>query len=262
MDTVRQPAVAGTFYPSDPQELKSWLDTQLCQEQIEPYAPKMLLLPHAGYVYSGKLAALGICQLCANQYSRVVILCPAHKVYLEGVALPPKEWQAFTTPVGSMPLDTDAISQLEGIKGVHHSLQAHELEHAIEVQLPLLLHQIGAMPLVPLVIGKCEPMALARLLYPLLTPRTLLIISSDLSHYLNWQEARDLDCYTLAQILTLEKNPPLCAEQACGSYAINGALQIARKMHWRPRLLGHYNSGDVTEQRLRVVGYAAVAFYA
>ena len=262
MDTVRLPAVAGTFYPSDPQVLKSWLDTQLCQEQIEPYAPKMLLLPHAGYAYSGKLAAMGISQLHRNKYSRVVILSPAHKVYLEGIALPPKEWQAYATPVGGMPLDMAAMNQLEGKKGVCRSLLAHELEHAIEVQLPLLLHQIGATPLVPLVIGKCEPMTLAKLLYPLLTPETLLIISSDLSHYLNWQEARDLDCYTLAQILTLEKKPPICPEQACGSHAINGALQIARKMHWRPRLLGHYNSGDITEQRLRVVGYAAVAFYA
>lgn len=262
METVREPAVAGTFYPSDPLELKNWLDAELCQEQLEQNIPRMLLLPHAGYAYSGKLAALGISQLQAGVYSRVIILCPAHKIYLDGIALPPEEWKAFSTPLGTIPIDVAALTKLEKQPGVCRSHQAHQFEHAIEVQLPLLQRKIGAVPILPIVVGKCEPDALAKLLRPLLTPETLVIISSDLSHYLNWQEARDLDCYTLAQILTLENNPPICGEQACGSHAINGSLQIARKLHWRPRLLGHHNSGDVCVQRLRVVGYAAIAFYA
>lgn len=262
METVRQPAVAGTFYPSDPLELASWLDAELSQEQVEPNVPRMLLLPHAGYSYSGKLAALGISQLQAGVYSRVLILCPAHKTSIEGVALPPEEWQAFSTPLGTMALDEVTLAKLAKQPGVCRSAQAHRFEHAIEVQLPLLQRKIGPIPIVPMIVGRCDPNALAKLVRPLLTPDTLIIISSDLSHYLNWQEARDLDCYTLAQILTLENNPPLCGEQACGSHAINGSLQIARKLHWRPRLLGHHNSGDVSEQRLRVVGYAAVAFYA
>ena len=261
MNTIRAAAVAGTFYPADAEILNRWLDEQLPQAMVEDRAPSMLLLPHAGYGYSGQLAALGVSQLANHPYRRVIILAPAHKIFLEGIALPAAECHSFATPLGLVPLDQVGIATLREQPGVCQSAQAHELEHAIEVQLPLLQRQLGNFELLPLVVGKCQPKELVKLLSPLLDDDTLLIISSDLSHELNWQEARDQDTYTLTQILTLEKRHPLSSEQACGHYSINAALHLAYDHNWLPRLLGHYNSGDVTGYKLRVVGYASLAFY-
>ncbi|MGL4207686.1 MAG: AmmeMemoRadiSam system protein B [Aeromonadaceae bacterium] len=261
MSTIRAAAVAGTFYPADTDTLNNWLDEQLPQASVEYKAPRMLLLPHAGYGYSGKLAALGVSQLSSHPYRRVIILAPAHKIYLEGVALPDETCQSFATPLGVVPLDREGITALQKQEGVCQSAPAHELEHAIEVQLPLLQRQLTHFELLPLVVGKCQPRELTKLLAPLLDNETLLIISSDLSHELSWQEAREQDTFTLTQILTLDRRHPLTGEQACGHYSINAALHLASDHKWRPRLLGHYNSGDVTGYKLRVVGYAALAFY-
>lgn len=261
MSNIRAPAVAGTFYPADEEALNHWLDEQLPQPSVEYKAPRMLLLPHAGYGYSGKLAAMGVSQLSSHPYRRIIILSPAHKIYLEGVALPGAECQSFATPLGLVPLDQEGIAALMGQPGVCQSAVAHELEHAIEVQLPLLQRQLDYFELLPLVVGKCQPKELAKLLAPLLNNDTLLIVSSDLSHELSWLEAREQDTFTLTQILTLDKRHPLSGEQACGHYGINAALHLASGHKWRPRLLGHYNSGDVTGNKLRVVGYAALAFY-
>lgn len=259
MSQIRQPAVAGHFYPADAAELQAWLAELPVTEPLEFYPPRMLLLPHAGYYYSGQLAALGINQLPAERYRRVILLSPAHRVLVEGIALPAPDCEAFTTPLGRVPLDREMLERLAAQNDTHYSEVAHRHEHAVEVQLPLLQHQLGEFLLVPLIVGCCQPKRLYNLLRPLLDEQTLLLISSDLSHYLSYLEAQHQDAVTLTQIMALEST--LQPEQACGSYAINGALLLALKQGWRPRLLGQYNSGDVTGEKLRVVGYAAIAFY-
>lgn len=259
MSQIRQPAVAGHFYPAEAAELQAWLAELPVAEPLEFYPPRMLLLPHAGYYYSGQLAALGVNQLPAGHYQRVILLSPAHRISVEGIALPAADCEAFTTPLGRVPLDRDMLELLAAQKDTHCSEVAHLHEHAVEVQLPLLQHQLGEFLLVPLIVGRCQPRRLFNLLRPLMDEQTLVLISSDLSHYLSYLEAQHQDAVTLTQIMALESN--LQPEQACGSYAINGALLLAFKLGWRPRLLGQYNSGDVAGDKLKVVGYAAIAFY-
>ena len=259
MSRIRQPAVAGNFYPAEAAELQAWLAELPPSEPLEFYPPRMLLLPHAGYYYSGKLAALGVNQLATHHYRRVILLCPAHRVALRGVALPAADCEAFTTLLGEIKLERETLVKLAQQADVHCSELAHRDEHAIEVQLPLLQHRLGEFQLIPLVVGECSDKWLCNLLRPLVNDQTLLVISSDLSHYLSYQEARYRDSMTLGQIMALE--PELQPEQACGSYAINGALRLAQKFGWRPRLLGQHNSGDVSGEKLQVVGYAALAFY-
>jgi MEMO1 family protein len=260
MTSIRATAVAGHFYPADAVELRAWLESQPVTEPLEFYPPRMLLLPHAGYFYSGSLAVLGINQIPRGRYSRIILLAPPHRVHIEGVVLPAADCTAFTTPLGDIPLDLELLDYLDRRPGTQRSELAHRHEHAIEVQLPLLQHRLGDFLLTPLVIGDIPAKKLAALLRPLLNEQTLLIISSDLSHYLSYVEAQHQDAMTLTQILALE--PELVPEQACGSEALNGALVLARKLGLRPRLLGQHNSGDINGEKLRVVGYAAVAFYA
>lgn len=260
MSATRQPAVAGHFYPADAAELTHWLATQPVSEPLEFYPPRMLLMPHAGYAYSGALALLAIQQIPRDRYSRVIMLAPGHRVAAEGILLPGEHCTGFATPLGSVPLDREVLDYLYQQEGIQYSEVAHRHEHAIEVQLPLLQHQLGHFLLTPLIVGRYPAKKLANLLRPLLNPQTLLIVSSDLSHYLSYLEAQHQDTYTLTQIMALEAE--LVPAQACGSEAVNATLVLARRLGLRPRLLGQHNSGDITGEKLKVVGYAAVAFYA
>ena len=260
MSAIRQPAVAGHFYPADAVEITDWLATLPVSEPLEFYPPRMLLVPHAGYAYSGALAALAIQQIPRGRYSRVIMLAPGHRVAAQGVLLPAEQCIAFATPLGEVPLDREVLDYLYQQADTQYSEVAHRHEHAIEVQLPLLQHQLGHFQLTPLIVGHYPAKKLARLLRPLLNPQTLLIVSSDLCHYLSYLEAQHQDSFTLTQIMALEAD--LVPEQACGSEALNAMLLLARKLGLRPRLLGQHNSGDITGEKLNVVGYAAVAFYA
>lgn len=261
MTVTRKPAVAGHFYPADAQSLQQWLQQHLQHPALEFTPPRMLLLPHAGYLYSGDLAAMGVCQLDAKRPYRIIILCPAHRIAFDGIALPPAECQHFATPLGEISLDQPLLQALDGQPHVLRDERPHLGEHAIEVLLPMLQYRLGQFTLLPVVVGDIAPKQLLRLLRPLVQdPATLLIISSDLSHYRSYQEAKAQDTMTLAQIMALEAT--LTPEQACGSVAVNGALLLAARQAWRPRLLGQHNSGDISGEKLRVVGYASLAFYA
>lgn len=260
MSFIRPAAVAGHFYPAEPADLRDWLTTHLTGEPVEFTPPRMLILPHAGYVYSGPLAALGINQLQRSPYRRILILAPAHRVSVQGLAIPPAHCSGFATPLGTVELDQPLLHALQAHPLVVRSELAHQQEHAIEVILPMLQQQLPAFQLVPLIVGRCDPADLAALLRPLLTKDTLLIISSDLSHYLAQRQAEQQDSLTIAQILALDGQ--LNDQQACGSHAINAAMLLALKLRLRPRLLGQYNSGHITKEPTRVVGYAAIAFYA
>ena len=265
MQTIRQPAVAGAFYPGQRPALASTVASLLAAARAElpaatsQTAPKVLLVPHAGYIYSGLMAARAYAQLAGARdiIRRVVLLGPVHRVPVRGLALPGSE--AFATPLGEIRIDQDAVAALKSLRQVVVSPAAHALEHSLEVQLPFLQSVLDEFQLLPLAVGDATPGEVAQVLDALWGgPETLIVVSSDLSHYLPYAAARNIDGETVERILALDG--PLTHEQACGGTPINGLLIAARQHHLQPQLLGLCNSGDTAGDRQRVVGYAAIAF--
>lgn len=265
MHHIRQAAVAGMFYPSTPAELCDQVDSMLAAAPA-PRAgapPKALIVPHAGYIYSGPVAAAAYATLrsAAQDIRRVVLLGPAHRVRLQGLALP--EADAFDTPLGRVPVDPGAAAR---VPWVPRSAAAHLREHSLEVQLPFLIRALGThFALVPLAVGDAAPEDVARVLDELWGgPETLIVVSSDLSHYLPYQLARAVDAGTAQAILDLGAHPPrpwITHEQACGATPVNGLLLVARRRRLTPVLLDIRSSGDTAGGRAEVVGYGAFAFY-
>ncbi|MEO1765903.1 AmmeMemoRadiSam system protein B [Thiobacter aerophilum] len=256
---VRHPAVAGTFYPEHAGKLDYDLDNLLrrARKTTGP-VPKAVIVPHAGYIYSGPIAASAYQRIAAGRdhIRRVVLLGPAHRVPVRGLALPGVD--AFETPLGAVPLDQDAIARLRSLPQVVESAPAHAWEHSLEVQLPFLQKVLDEFTLVPLVVGDATPEEVAEVLERVLGgPETLIVISSDLSHYLPYDLARRIDGDTAQLILDLR---PVSHEQACGGTPVNGLLLAARRHDLKPELLDLRNSGDTAGDHDHVVGYAAFAF--
>jgi AmmeMemoRadiSam system protein B len=220
----------------------------------------VLITPHAGYVYSGPVAAHAYALLGrgrATGIHRVVLLGPAHRVWVDGLAAP--EADAFETPLGQIEVDTAALASLNDLPQVIRSDRAHAREHSLEVQLPFLQAVLGRFKLVPLVVGEAGAEAVAQVLERLWGgDETLIVITSDLSHYLPYAQATVADHATVQRILRLDAG--LTPHEACGSAAINGALLAARRHGLSPRLLDLRNSGDTAGSRDRVVGYGAIVF--
>ena len=263
MSPVRPAAVAGAFYPGQESVLAHDVLTLLAAARpaTEPSAdwPKALIVPHAGYIYSGAIAALAYAQLAAGRHSirRVVLLGPVHRAAVRGLALPGAS--AFATPLGRVEVDQEAIAALAPLRQVVVSPAAHALEHSLEVQLPFLQTVLADFKLVPLAVGDATPAEVAQVLALLWGGvETLIVISSDLSHFLPYHKAQAVDQATVQRILDLSST--LTHEQACGGTPVNGLLLAARQHHLQPRLLGLCNSGDTAGDKNRVVGYAAVAF--
>lgn len=258
---IRPAAVAGMFYPAHPDALRGEVHALLAQANPPrlPRLPKALLAPHAGYVYSGPIAASAYATLAAarERVRRVVLLGPAHRVAVRGLALPGAD--RFATPLGEVEVDAAAIAALRELPQVVESPAAHALEHSLEVQLPFLQAVLGEFRLVPLAVGDAAAAEVAQVLeHAWGGAETLVVVSSDLSHYLPYAAARDVDAGTLAAMLALE--PRIGHWQACGATPVNGLLQLARQRGLRPTLLDARNSGDTAGDRQRVVGYAALAF--
>jgi AmmeMemoRadiSam system protein B/AmmeMemoRadiSam system protein A len=267
MTTTRPAAVAGSFYPAAPQALRAALADHLgaaAAAPPRPARPKMLLVPHAGYRYSGDVAALAYAPLARwrGQVRRVVLLGPTHRVALRGLAAPTVD--AFATPLGRVPLDHDALAGLADLSQVVRTDLPHVDEHSLEVQLPFLQAVLGdGFTLVPLAVGAASAAEVAEVLERLWGgDETLIVVSSDLSHYLAYEEAQSRDRATVKHIMALESD--LHGHQACGAAPLNGALRLARRHGLQPRLLGLRNSADAAgmtgADRDRVVGYAAIAF--
>jgi hypothetical protein len=261
--SVREPAVADAFYPGQAKALASTVASLLAAARArtdgKAGAPKALIVPHAGYVYSGTTAALACAQLSALRGSirRVILLGPVHRVPIRGLALPGAA--AFATPLGEIEVDQDAVAALSRLRQVVVSPAAHALEHSLEVQLPFLQSVLDNFKLVPLAVGDAAPAEVAQVLDILWGgPETLIVISSDLSHYLPYRAAQEIDEETVQNILNLRGS--LTQEQACGDTPINGLLLVARHHHLQPHLLGLCNSGDTAGDKHRVVGYTAIAF--
>lgn len=255
---ARPPAVAGLFYPGDPYELRVALRSYLDQGTAVGDAPKALIVPHAGYVYSGPIAAAAYRTLAkaGSTIERVVLAGPAHRVPVAGVAIP--EVVAFDTPLGRVPLDLDTLERLASLPGVVVSDQPHRLEHSLEVQLPFLQVTLGRFKLVPLAVGSARRELVASVLEAIWGgPETLIVVSSDLSHYHPYREAQRIDASTRERVLALDGT--LNGDEACGSAAINGLLLVAARHGLTPQALDLRNSGDTSGDRSRVVGYGAFA---
>lgn len=263
MHTVREAAVAGAFYPGEGPALAravgALLDAARPEATTPGPPPKALIVPHAGYVYSGSTAARAYALLRPwhGQIHRVVLLGPVHRVPVRGLALP--DAQAFATPLGEVPVDPAAGRLLAAQPQVVVSPVAHALEHSLEVQLPFLQAVLDDFSLVPLAVGDATPQAVAEVLDALWGgDDTLIVVSSDLSHYLGYAQSRRVDQASVQDMLALR--PVLDHHQACGATPVNGLLLAARRHRLQPRLLGLCNSGDTEGSRDRVVGYAALSF--
>jgi len=260
MTHIRPPAVAGAFYPGDPAVLTATVDQLLAKAGTTALAPpKALIVPHAGYIYSGSTAARAYAALAPirHQIKRVVLLGPTHRVAVNGLALPERD--TFATPLGNIPLDLEAIAKLRDLPQIVFSDRVHAQEHSLEVHLPFLQRLLDDFKLVPLAVGEASPQAVAEVLDRLWGgPETLIVISSDLSHFMNYAAAQQVDRNTCQHILQLDAG--IHPEQACGAYPINGLLLAARQRGLLPQLIGLCNSGDTAGDKDRVVGYAAFAF--
>ena len=255
MESVREPAVAGTFYPNDPVALSSLIDTYL-EGESGADCPKALIAPHAGYVYSGPVAGNIYRKVISahDRISRVVLLGPSHRVAFRGMAIPSNTH--FRTPLGDIPLDTRVISDLCELPAVTVMDQAHEQEHSLEVHLPFLQQVIDDFKLIPIVVGDASKEEVADLLEKLWGgDETLVVISSDLSHYEPYERAQAIDARTNAKILNLDAT--LQENEACGCRPVNGLLQLAKQRGYTVNAVDVRNSGDTAGNRDRVVGYGA-----
>ena len=257
--TVRPAAVAGRFYPGEALALERELARCTPAHDAAVSPPKMLLAPHAGYMYSGPVAGSAYARLAGarGRITRVVLLGPTHRVAVRGLAVPSVD--RFAMPLGEVPVDRETLARIAGLPQVVTSEAAHAEEHSLEVQLPFLQHALGRFALVPLAVGRASADEVAEVLERLWGgDETLVVISSDLSHYLPYEAAQQRDAATIARVLALDT--ALDHDEACGATPLAGALIAARRHGLVPRLLDLRNSGDTAGDRRRVVGYAAVAF--
>jgi MEMO1 family protein len=258
---ARLPAVAGTFYPGTSDALRSAVEKLLDgAERPTGPPPKAVIAPHAGYIYSGPVAASAFAAVAAaaRTVTRVVLLGPSHFVPLRGLGLPDSD--RFLTPLGEVLLEPEGSRAAIRMPQVRVHPEAHVQEHSLEVELPFLQVLVDRFKLVPLVVGEANAESVAEVLDALWGgPETLIVISSDLSHYLSWEQARAIDRETADEILAL--GGPLDPRRACGARPISGLLLAARRRGMTAELLDLRNSGDTAGDRGRVVGYGAFAFH-
>jgi hypothetical protein len=260
---VRPPAVAGAFYPDDAVLLAGNVDGYLADAERHPeLAPRALVAPHAGYLYSGPVAGSAFATLrgAAGRFRRVVLLGPSHYVPFAGLALSSAD--AFATPLGRVPVDAGAREALAGLSQVLLADAPHEREHSLEVELPFLQRTLGEFRLVPLAVGEASDEQVAQVLARLTGEgdgETLIVVSTDLSHYHSYDTARRLDQRTSAAIEALR--PEAIGDlDACGRVPLRGLLAWARTRGLAATCLDLRNSGDTAGPHERVVGYGAYAF--
>ena len=254
---IREAAVAGSFYEADANCLQQHVMALLTGAHTDtPFSPQALIVPHAGYVYSGSTAAQAYRALAprADKIERVILFGPAHRVSLQGMAVPSVD--AFATPLGNVPLDRTRIQQAAALPGVCVSDEAHRLEHSLEVQLPFLQSVLGQFSLVPIVVGHCDAQRVAALMDTLWGGQeTLLVVSTDLSHFHTYDKAVQLDTLTCDRLRAKENT--FSGEDACGAYALNGLMSTLHCRSLQVELVALCNSGDSAGSMDRVVGYGA-----
>ncbi|MGZ8627054.1 MAG: AmmeMemoRadiSam system protein B [Actinomycetota bacterium] len=251
----RRAAAAGTFYPADPHELAAQVDALLeaARPPEDVGVPLALVVPHAGYVFSGPVAATAYAYLRGRDISRVALLGPAHFVPLHGSAVPGAD--TWRTPLGPVRIDPD-LRRIAVEAGAVVDDRPHEPEHSLEVQLPFLARALGREPMIlPIAVGVAETAAVADLIAAL-PPHTLVVVSTDLSHYQDQATAERLDRRTAEAVLAREPGA-IGTEDACGSYALRGLVELTRRDGLAIRLLDLRTSADTAGDPWRVVGYGA-----
>lgn len=258
---VRQPMFAGSFYPADPRTLRAMVVRFLdeARDHVHPGTLRALVAPHAGYVYSGPIAgsAYRLARDMDTRPGRVLLLGPAHRVAFGGMALTGAK--AFATPLGEVEIDPGLRDAVQGLPEVQELEVAHAEEHSLEVQLPFLQVALGSCSVLPMVVGQTGPGEVSAVIEACLAacPGTLVVVSSDLSHYLSYERAVAKDRETAARVVDVDSS--IRSDCACGSHPLMGLLATVRKEGWTMELLDLRNSGDTAGDRDRVVGYGAFA---
>jgi len=267
MTIVRSPAVAGVFYPKEPEILLDMVEGMLEEalSKVPPDiqargTPRALIVPHAGLIYSGPIAASAYCLMSQSTLpKRIFILGPSHRIFFKGIAT--STATSFGTPLGEIPVDRTLVDQIENLPGIDAYDPAHTQEHCIEIQLPFLKVQMDQVPIIPLIAGESSASTVARVIKTALSlPDTLVVISTDLSHYLPPDEAHRLDDKTASDIIAPEYRP-VSNQMACGSQPLNGFLMAAQEAGLRGEMLDLRNSGDTAGPKNEVVGYGSFAFW-
>ena len=260
MSTLRKPVVSGLFYPKDPSQLRDMVTGYLRSVPVEGKTPKAIIVPHAAYIYSGPIAASAYVRVAqgSSRIKRVVLLGPAHRISVDGLALPRAD--AFETPLGIVPVDHEAIKEISKLSQVCFQDEAHDQEHSLEVQIPFLQVVLEDFSLVPFALGDAVPRDIGVVLDQLWGgPETLIVVSSDLSHYHDYETAQKMDTDTTQSIVSLGA-AQIRPDQACGCYPINGLLNVAHRRGMSVELLDLRNSGDTAGPRDQVVGYGSYVF--
>jgi len=262
MSGTRTPAVAGLFYPADAEEVGAQVRRFISESSADQTPPpKALIAPHAGYIYSGPIAGSAYAQLeqVADRISRVVILAPAHRMAFRGLALSSAD--SFSTPLGDIEVDRTAIQGIADLPQVHLLDQAFDNEHSIEVHLPFLQETLTSFRILPMLVSDARPEEVDEVLEHLWGgEETLILVSSDLSHYLDYDSARKMDAEA-SQAIEALRPEGLSYNHACGRTPVSGLLLAARRHRLTATTLDQRNSGDTAGPRNQVVGYGAYAFY-
>lgn len=258
-ENIRHPAVAGMFYPADPVELKTMVEGFIkdAHATADTTVPRAIIAPHAGYIYSGPVAASAYARIIPahHKFTRVVLLGPSHRVPFRGMAA--SSASHFSTPLGLIPLDSQAIEEIVQLPQVKIFDQAHLMEHSLEVHLPFLQMVLDSFSLVPIVVGDTTPEEVSQVLENFIDDEhTLIVISSDLSHYHDYHTAQQMDRATSDAIEHLDINA-IGYEDACGRGPMSGLLKLAQQHHFKVQTIDLRNSGDTAGPRDQVVGYGA-----
>jgi AmmeMemoRadiSam system protein B len=260
MNSIRRPAVAGLFYPNDSRELHAMVQGFLKKAATTGNSPKAIIAPHAGYAYSGPVAASAYALLASGKDTirKVVLMGPSHRVGFRGIAVASADF--YATPLGTVPIDRKTLEKILDLPFVGLLDQAHAREHSLEVHLPFLQEILGTFELIPLVAGEATPEEVGQVLERLWGgAETLIVISSDLSHYHDYLTAGSMDRATSKAIENLRPEDINC-ESACGRVPVNGLLYLARQRGMSARTVDLRNSGDTAGGKDKVVGYGAYVF--
>jgi len=269
---IRPSSVAGTFYPEDPEELKKTIQGLLSKVTTKEKQKNLrsLILPHAGYIYSGQIAAYGYKTIKPDTFNRVILLGPSHHFSFKGLAATPESF--WETPLGKVKIIAkDKFAKIKKEKNIVESIEFHRPEHCLEVQLPFLQMTLSNFELFPLLIGEIDTSIAADILMPIINKKTLLIVSSDLSHYMPYSQAKIADKATIDSILKNDIEQFNEYGNACGKKPIEILLEIAKRKKWNSKLLCAMNSGETVggiclpqkndQDENQVVGYASIMFY-
>ena len=260
MNDVRPAAVAGMFYPDDKKELQGLVQQYIDEARSFEKEPKALIAPHAGYIYSGPIAGSAYAQILPirDRIKKVILIGPSHRVPFKGISVSSASF--FSTPLGNIPIDKASVEKIKKLSQIKILDTAHAQEHSLEVHLPFLQKTLSDFSIVPLVVGDATPEEIAEVLEILWGgPETLIVVSSDLSHYHDYETARNMDQATSRAIEALRPQD-IQFDHACGRLPINGLLLAAKKHGLRASTIDLRNSGDTAGSRDQVVGYGAYVF--